>query len=79
MRGSDDRIDPIYFDYKISEMTIFFYFLGSPGYVRLLRAARDRFYDKKRFLTKKVGKSGNLEWTTIPRILSETTAPCYLE
>ena len=49
MWGSDGRIEPVYFDYKFSELTIFFgaVFLGSPGSVRLLRAARDRFYDKK--------------------------------
>ena len=64
MWGSDGRIEPIYFDYKFSDLTIFFSadFLGSPGSVRLLRAAGDRFYDKKKdFYDKKGRKLGNLE------------------
>ena len=57
MWGSDGRIEPIYFDYKFSELTIFLAdFLGSPGSVRLLRAAGDRFYDKKIYFLR--AKSG---------------------
>ena len=63
MWGSDGRIEPIYFDYKFSELTFFLIdFLGSPGSVWLLRAAKDRFYDKKLIFTSKNLEYGNLEW-----------------
>ena len=63
MWGSDGRIEPIYFDYKFSELTFFFgaNFLGSPGSVRLLRAAGDRFYDKQMDFDEKNPEYGNLE------------------
>ena len=57
LAGSNDRIDLIYFLYR----DVFFLagkkscFFGSPGCVRLLQAARDRFYKKKRFYDKKSG------------------------
>ena len=47
--GSNGRIEPNYFLYRdasflAGKKSCFF---GSPGCVRLLQAARDRFYDKK--------------------------------
>ena len=62
MWGSDGRIEPIYFDYKFSELTTFLTdVLGSLGSVRLLRAAGDRFYIEKLNFYKKNPEYGNLE------------------
>ena len=86
--GLNGRIEPNYFLYRdasflAGKKSCFF---GSPGCVWLLRAARDRFYDKKiDFLRKKSGMRESRVrrrfWESRvrrrrPAITSETTAPC---
>ena len=75
MWGSDGRIEPIYFDYKFSDLTIFFLLifwvpLGPYGFSGLPGID---FTIKKLIFTRKIRNTGISSETTIPGISSETT------